>query len=151
MPTLLIACGNTLRRDDGVAAEVLRLAGPTSDCETLAVQQLTPELAEQIARFERVVFLDADAVSTRLTIEPVSDTMTRSPLTHASTPAEIVALSTALFGFTGEALLCRIPAREFSPGDDLSPCARPAAQHAAGELNKILHTRVSALPNRSGR
>lgn len=138
MRTLLIACGNPLRRDDGVAPEVLRLIASTPDRELRAVQQLTPELAEEIARFDRVVFLDADAGSARLTIEPLGATMPRSPLTHVSTPAEIIALSRALFGFVGEALLCRIPAREFSPGENLSPYALQFARQAAGELENLI-------------
>jgi len=142
MRTLLIACGNTLRGDDGVADEALRLAQLPADCEMRAVHQLTPELAEEIARFRRVVFVDADARSVRLTIEPVGATVARSPLTHVSTPAEIVALATALFGFTGEALVCRIPARDFSPGPSRSPWAGVVARALVPAASALLPTLV---------
>jgi hydrogenase maturation protease len=136
MRTLLIACGNPLRGDDGAASEVLRLLASTPDREMLAVQQLTPELAEEIARYDRVVFLDA-AVDANLTIGPLSAPVPWLPLTHVSNPMEIVALSRTLFGFTGEALLCRIPARDFLPGGNLSPYTLQFAQQAADELENL--------------
>ena len=136
--TLLIACGNPLRRDDCVAHEVLRLVTRTPRLELLGVQQLVPELAEEIAGFERVVFLDADVRSMHPAIEPVRVTTSGSPLTHAANPSEIVALSRALFGFDGEALVCRIPARDFSPGESLTPDELHMMREAAGELERLL-------------
>jgi Ni,Fe-hydrogenase maturation factor len=136
--TLLIACGNPLRRDDGVAHEVLRLIARTPCRELRSVQQLVPELAEEIAGFERVVFLDADIRSMHPAIEPVRAAMPGPPLTHTANPAEIVALSRALFGFHGEALVCRIPARDFSPGESLEPDELHMMREAAGELERLL-------------
>jgi hydrogenase maturation protease len=134
MRTLLIACGNTLRGDDGVAAEVLRLIVPAADRELCAVQQLTPEIAEKVAGYERVIFLDADAAATQLTIKPVPASVSHSQLSHASSPAEIVALATALFAFRGEAFMCGIPARDFSAGWKLTPQAQRLAREAVEEL-----------------
>ena len=68
MKTLFIACGNPMRRDDGVASEALRRLAQTPDRESRSVHQLTPELAAEAARFDRVVFLDADIRAARVTI-----------------------------------------------------------------------------------
>jgi hydrogenase maturation protease len=138
MRTLLIACGNPLRGDDGVALAALDLIPAAPGLVTLSVQQLAPELAEEIAGFERVVFLDADARASSLAIEPAPEGLTASPLTHSSDPAEVVALSRALFGFAGEALVCRIPVRDFSPGAPLTAAGTRRASEAAGELQRIL-------------
>lgn len=138
MGTLLVACGNPLRGDDGVAAEVLRLAGPAGNCALLSLHQLTPEIAAEIARFDRVIFLDADVRALTLTIEPVAARTPRSPLTHAASPGEIVALSRALFGFTGEAILCRIPAHDFTPGESAGADALQFAQKAAEEIGNLI-------------
>ena len=102
---LIIAYGNRLRGDDGVGPAIGDIVATWQmlDVSVLIVQQLTPECAEEIAGFDRVIFLDADAASTRLSIEAVQATTARSALTHASTPAEVVALSKALFGFLGSA------------------------------------------------
>ena len=141
MRTLLIACGNPLRRDDGVAAEVLQFMAPSVDREMRVVHQLTPEWAEEIARFDRVIFIDAESTSeatTRATIEVVRSIISQAPLTHASTPAEIVMLSRMLFAFSGEALVCRIPARDFSPGEGLTADGMRMAHETADELEHIL-------------
>ena len=138
MSTLLIACGNSLRRDDGAAHEVLRLVAPAPDRVVRAVPQLTPELAEEVSRFDRVVFIDADVESNGLAIEPLGAAASPSPLTHASAPAGIVALARALFGFAGEALLCRIPARDFSPGGELTPYTMRMAREAAIRIANLI-------------
>lgn len=143
MRTLLIACGNPIRRDDAVAAETLRLLAHDPDREMRAVHQLTPELAEEAARFDRVVFLDADTKAARVTIERLDLSRPYSPLTHSTTPAEIVALSRGLFAFSGEAFICRIPARDFSlsanlSGGDLSPGTLRFARLAAEALENAL-------------
>lgn len=136
--TLLIACGNPLRGDDGVAHEVLRIIASSPSRELRSVQQLVPELAEDIAGFGRVVFLDADARSLRPAIEPVGAVVPDSPLTHTAEPGQIVALSRALFGFQGEAHVCRIPARDFSHGESLSADALQIMHEAADELERLL-------------
>jgi hydrogenase maturation protease len=136
MRTLYIACGNPLRGDDGAASEVLQLLASVPDRQLRTVHQLTPELAGEMARFDRIVFIDADAnaAATGVSVEPVAEAAARSPLTHFSTPAEIIALSRGLFGFAGEALLCRIPAGDFSPGETLSPRTRRLVREAADQL-----------------
>lgn len=137
MRTLLVACGNPLRGDDGAAPEVLLQVARTPEREFRVVQQLTPELAEEMAPFGRVIFLDADAMALHVAIEPVSEAAQRSPLSHASTPVGVVALSRALFGFAGAALVCRIPARDFS-ACEIPPGELPLIREAAAELEHLL-------------
>jgi Ni,Fe-hydrogenase maturation factor len=157
MDTLVIAIGNSLRRDDGVAHRVLDLLG---DCPATgrAVLQLTPEMCEEIADYERVIFIDADSggsdlnvldanragdSSSRPRLEPVvTNTTACSPLGHSFAAAEIVALSRSLYDFVGEAFLCHIPVRDFSQGEGLTPQAETSAQEAAGLLREILHRRM---------
>ena len=138
MRTLLLACGNTLRGDDAAAHAVLGLIPPTNQHATRAVHQLTPELAAEVARYSRVVFIDADAGSKALRIEPLQTGAPRSPLTHAATPEEVVALAGALFGFAGQAFLCRIPAQHFGAGDDPAPEVLRFAQEAAVEIANLI-------------
>ncbi len=132
---ILIAIGNTLRRDDGVAHRVLQLLGPDTAGESRSVLQLTPEMAEEIAPYRTVVFLDADAAAPELSIDDIPAAPLQPPLTHIVGPAEIVALSRTLFGFTGRALLCRLPASNLSHGEGLSPVAEAAAAQAVALLS----------------
>ncbi|MGP0076067.1 MAG: hypothetical protein ACLPWF_29460 [Bryobacteraceae bacterium] len=131
MRALVIAIGNPLRRDDGVAHHV-RVPG----LEKRAVLQLVPEVAEEIASFDLVVFVDASVTATRPRLEPVGPSA-GSPLTHVCSPGEIVALARSLFGFVGRAYLCHIPARDFSNSERLSARAQRFADQAAGEIEHI--------------
>ena len=61
---LVLACGNTLRGDDGVAvllAQYLRDEFCEPETEIQSSQQWTPELAESISQYDFVLFLDASA------------------------------------------------------------------------------------------
>jgi Ni,Fe-hydrogenase maturation factor len=134
MRTLFIASGNSLRGDDGVAHRVLELLGASA--EARSVMQLTPELAAEIAGFDTVIFLDAAVGIQTVTMEDVPKPRAAATLTHVSRPAEIVALSTALFGFRGRALECRIPAADFAAAQQLSPVAERFANEAARLLGE---------------
>ncbi len=135
---LAIASGNTLRRDDGVAHHALSLL---EGIEKLAVLQLYPELSHEIAQFDAVFFLDADASGGAPRIEPVGHSPLRAPLSHGSSAEEIVLLARSLYGFTGSAWLCRIPVDDFDYGEGLSLEARQCAQRAValivGQIAKL--------------
>ena len=139
---LVIGIGNTLRQDDGVGwwvAETLAArveAGALVELEALAVQQLTPELVEPIAAAGAVVLVDAvitaaagagSAELEPLRLEPLhpASSSTRGPLTHHATPADLLALATALHGTgpTAWQLLIPIAASATGFGEELSPGA----------------------------
>ena len=143
MRVLLISVGNHLRRDDGVAHAVTQLPG-AADFESRALIQLTPEVAEDIAGYDAVIFLDADARAADSNIETLDESRSVSALTHVSSPAEIVELSRTLFGFAGQAFLCRIPVDDLSFGEGLSFRAREHAARAARELAILLRDLRSA-------
>jgi len=128
MRILAIASGNTLRRDDGVAHHVLDLL---DGVEKRAALQLSIELAQEIAAFDTVFFLDADVNEGAPRLVPVDAFPARAALTHRSQAAEIVYLARSLYGFGGAAWLCRIPVRDFGYGEGLSPEAHQSAQQAA--------------------
>jgi hydrogenase maturation protease len=135
--TVLIAVGNTLRRDDGVARRVLELLGPTTGAVTLSCHQLTPEMAEEIAPADTIVIIDADVIPGEPRLEKVEE-HPDNPLTHVVRPAELVALSRRVFSFRGEAWLCRVPGIDFGQGAGLSAEAEANACAAAGLLRRFL-------------
>ena len=138
MSILLIAIGNPLRRDDGVAQAVLDLMNPRPRVESRWILQLTPEMAETIGACETVIFIDADVSAAQLSIHLVDQPGLAAALTHVSTPAEVVALSRSLYGFGGRAWLCRIPVYDLSLGEGLSSDAHALAARAAAELEVLL-------------
>lgn len=139
MKSVLIAIGNSLRRDDGAAHYTLDLLGPVEGAVVHDVLQLTPEISEEISGAERVVFIDADVRAGETRLEPVA-AGDRAPLKmgHMLEPPEIVALARILYKFQGEAWLCRIPGEDFGDGTGLSPIADANARIAAHLLRVLL-------------
>ena len=80
---LILACGNTLRSDDGLGPRLAEWAEQQFLTEpavrVLSRQQWTPELAEDIAAAESVLFIDCSAESAPglVKLAPLSPPMSR--------------------------------------------------------------------------
>jgi Ni,Fe-hydrogenase maturation factor len=86
-----------------------------------AVQQLTPELAEDIAAASLVVFVDASVAATALTVTPITPTPMTSG-SHLTTAGALLHLTEMMYGRrAGAALQVEIPAHELGFGEELSP------------------------------
>lgn len=101
--TLVIGYGNPLRGDDGAgwdAAFALRAACAGEPLEILTVQQLTPELAEDVSRAQQVVFIDAaiDTPPGVVCVREIHAGDVPGGFTHHCDPARLLALATAVFG-----------------------------------------------------
>jgi hydrogenase maturation protease len=101
---LILACGNTLRSDDGVGLWLAEWAeqrfASHNAIKIIARQQWTPELAEEIARAESVLFIDCSVDSTpgSIKLTPVEPSAGVQGLaTHHSGAAELLALSRDLY------------------------------------------------------
>ena len=132
MHTVVLAIGNTLRGDDGVADHVADLLGERYGVDVRRVHQLTPELAEEIAHATAVVFVDADPAVAEARLDRLVPGAQRSPFTHSVTPGDLVLLAEQLYGFQGVAYVCHVPAENFTEGGSLSEVAEAGA-HAAVE------------------
>jgi hydrogenase maturation protease len=150
---LILGYGNADRQDDGVAWHVLNhiakhLHRPLSNTpddgfdpsegpvELLFALQLTPEMAETVAGFERVCFVDAHtgAVPNEINIVPVGQKYESSPFTHHMTPATCLSLAKALYGYSPESLLVSVRGYEFGFGWNLSPRTQVLAAQAANQI-----------------
>src|ERR1700733_10736040 len=101
---LLLACGNTLRGDDGVGwwigGEVEKKPS-IRDLEVVLSHLLLRELAEQVSCADVVVFVDCSAITAAgaisvMPIEPAAE-LPRL-LTHHMDPASLLRLASDLFG-----------------------------------------------------
>ena len=123
---LILGYGNPLRSDDGlgwqVAVQLFR-ANTSPEVLVLPCHQLTPELAEPISRAETVLFIDStrhgspgDFRCEELRSEP-------GPMsfTHHLSPAELLDLSSELFGCCPKAYVLSICGQSFELGEALSP------------------------------
>ena len=158
---LVIACGNTLRGDDGAGPEVGELLAAELEgtgAEVVVVDQLLPELALDASRSGRVVFVDAAAdraarlgerPAGRLPgarvdggVEPSGPLASRSggarrppdPFSHGMGPEDVLRLARDLYAAAPDGVLVSVGAESFEPGDGLSATVRraiPAAVRAA--------------------
>jgi hydrogenase maturation protease len=129
---LVIGYGNDLRRDDGVgrrAAEAVARWG-LPGVHAVAVQQLTPELAELFLDADRVLFVDACADKEGVRVRLLEPGGTSQALGHGGDPRELLALSMALRGRCPEAWLITVPAADFGFGEGLSARGRRGLETA---------------------
>jgi len=122
---LVIGYGNTLRGDDGfgvAAAEQLRETEQPDRVKVLTCQQLTPELASEMSKVDRVIMIDAargdtPGLITVSKVEPGSDLTT---FTHELRPSTLLACSQGLYGTCPETFLVSVTGYAFDFSDELS-------------------------------
>lgn len=119
---LVIGWGNTLRSDDGVgvyAAQAIAQFG----IETLAVHQLTLELAEPISHAGTIIFIDAcdDAAPGVISVRRAEAQAGSSAFVHSVTPESLLAAARDLYGAQPDACLFTVGGADFGYGESLSP------------------------------
>lgn len=123
---LIIAFGNPLRCDDGLAwhvAEELSQLNLPGDVEIITRHQLTPELALSVSQVSCVLFIDAAraGVPGELACAPLKP-QRQSPLfTHEFSPATILSLAQDLYGACPKAFTISLCGECFDHGETLSP------------------------------
>jgi len=122
---LIIAYGNPLRCDDGLAwraAQDLSRLPLRDDVEIITCHQLTPELAFPIRSASRIIFLDAARTGApgQLVSVPLQPLPEFSSSTHHCSPAAILSLARELYGVTPEAILLSVCGHCFDLGETLS-------------------------------
>lgn len=131
MSVVILCCGNTLRGDDGVAARVAAVLRDHLD--VVEVTQLQPEHADLIRTADRVAFIDASSegspgeirCTSVVAVEPVS------AFTHHLEPQELLALASALYGVSPDAVQITISGAEFELREELTPVVQAAVPDVA--------------------
>lgn len=141
---LVLACGNTLRGDDGVGWELARRAADFDpQAEVITSGQWTPELAEPLSRAVAVLFLDCSTDSepgeVRLrTIEP--STVLPRLFTHHLCPADLLALSRDLYQKAPHcALLLTVGAASLELAEELTATVTAALPEAQLRLEEAIN------------
>ncbi len=145
MKALVLACGNSLRGDDGVALQIVhRMQEGVCDpaTEFHCQQQWTPELAEPISKAKLVVFVDAalhtppGSIACRQ-LQP----MRSMPLgyTHHVSPESLLWLAEELYGKRPvDAYLITIAGATFKLAEPLSDPVQSAIPSAVQRINALL-------------
>ena len=143
---LILACGNTLREDDGVGPWLAawaeeRFAGEAAVC-VVSRHQWTPELAEDVAHAESAVFIDcaANARPGSVQLAPVEPGGKAPGLaTHHFGAAELLSLSKELYGSLPRiSLLLTIGAGSLELREGLSSAVNEALPEASLLLERTV-------------
>ncbi len=128
---LLLGYGNPDREDDGVAWHILRaliakmgLPTPNSyeddfpnnpHIDFAFYLQLTPEMAEEIALYPYICFVDAHTgnIPEEVRLIGVESDFQRSPFTHHLTPQSLISICETLYGKKPEAALLSVRGYRF--------------------------------------
>ena len=137
--TLVIGYGNPSRNDDGVGLAVvnhlrqrlgLKVLDETTDgfedlgggLDTLFLQQLTPELAETVAAYDRLILVDAHtgAYPDLVHQSELSPRHDPAMVSHILKPDHLLALALRFFGKAPRAELISVRGFDFNFGETLT-------------------------------
>ncbi|HMO52337.1 MAG TPA: hydrogenase maturation protease [Kiritimatiellia bacterium] len=134
-PFLLIGYGNSLRGDDAagyrLALDMEKEALPDLRC--IAVHQLTPELAADLAAARHVFFADARPTQPQapdLVIEAVTTESPNSVASHGCSPQALLQLAKTLYHTCPSAQIIGIIAHDFRLGESMTESTRHAINAA---------------------
>jgi len=147
---LVIGYGNTLRGDDGFGPYVASLLSDQLAFEWVTIQslqQLTPDLAEHVARHEVTILIDAQEGDSPGTIHHhvIQTPDSASPTYHHHiTPEVLAGVTKALYGKDPDLRLYSVEAVSFEIGEGLSPAAASAVQAVIQEIMEFLQGKSQA-------
>ncbi|MCD4738426.1 MAG: hydrogenase maturation protease [Anaerolineae bacterium] len=137
--TLVAGFGNTFRRDDGVARIVINALraqldrpplGPLDDgfddlgheIDMVVLHQMVPELAETVADYDQVIFVDAhvETIPASLHEERIAVAYRTPFVAHQFHPSTVLALAQQTYGHAPQAVLLSLLGHDFDFGEELS-------------------------------
>lgn len=143
---LILACGNTTRSDDGVGPFLAewaekRFSNNANVC-VLSRQQWTPEMAEEVAVAESVIFVDssADSAPGHVHLIPVeAKTGGSGARTHHVDAPELLGLTQAFYGSRpAHAMLLTVGIGSTEFGETFSECVEASLPRARDILEKAV-------------
>jgi hydrogenase maturation protease len=151
---LVIAWGNPLREDDGVAWHVLeglRALKPRPGLPLLKLRhahQLAPEMAECVSQAQGVVFVDArrDGTPGEVRSEEIAASAGSNPLAHSLSPQALLLFAEQLYGRAPRAVVLSIAGERFGMGEELSPVVRKALPRAIRAVIRQAKAWAQATP-----
>jgi hydrogenase maturation protease len=144
MNYLVIGYGNSLRSDDGAGQIVANqiAAWNLPNLRSLAVHQLTPELVEDLANADIVIFIDA-VISSRqnsekIEIKTLESDRNYSNLGHIENPRSLLYLSKIVYRKLPKAYWIFIPAINFDFGEEISSLTQQGITQAIEAIEQII-------------
>ena len=153
---LVIGYGNLLRGDDAIGCHAAHALEEhfrdDPHVEVIAAQQLTPEMADDLARNKFVLFLDASCGEEPGTIRQAAVFPEPGPggFSHHLTPSSLLAAAGQLYGDTPDAMTITMAGWSFDLGNKLSPGARNCMAELIQRAKNIIEShRRREVPSRN--
>lgn len=147
---LIIAYGNPLRSDDGVAwraAEAMQGKFAAAEIEIACLHQLGPELAETVSRFPCVLFVDAVSSPKshpgEIGVQELGDESpadSTSHFSHAFSPNAVVRLAETLYRAKPRAFAVTVAGENFDHGEVLSAAVASALPDLLARIEALVRT-----------
>ncbi len=155
--TLIMGFGNQFRRDDGVGPVVVnavqeRLGRPPLPplddgfddlghaVDTVVLHQLVPELAETVAPYDLLIFVDAHVgnLPEAMREEYLNAQYTVPFVSHQFHPSTILALAQQLYGRAPRAVLLSLRGHDFDFGEGLSEPTQALIPQAVARILELI-------------
>lgn len=156
---LVVAYGNPLRGDDGLAwrvAEELTRRALRPNVEILERHQLAPELAEDLSRAEAVIFVDAASPQLwngrpgEIRVAEISEQephrSAASPFHHQYSPASLLELAGYLYHARPRAFCVTLTGESFDAGEGLSSAIEAALPKFVARIEKLIRELIKPTP-----
>ncbi|MBD2387175.1 hydrogenase maturation protease [Cylindrospermum sp. FACHB-282] len=143
---IVIGYGNDLRSDDSIGQRVAK-ALHLSKVKSIAVHQLTPELAEVLVNSDLAIFVDAclASESSQVQVEFLTPESSSMIAGHTANPRSLLALTQAIYGYYPPAWWIKVPGVNFELGYSLSPIAKTGVAIALQKITQIIEENSSSL------
>ena len=154
---LIVAYGNPLRCDDGVAwraADALEAKFPRTEVEIVRLHQLAPEVAETAGQFPSIIFIDAASPEEeqiepgRIQVEEIlpenNSRSDASRFSHGLSPQTVIALATKLYDAHLQSYLVTVKGDNFEHGDSLSPVVSAALPSLISRIETLVQALLSS-------
>ncbi|NMC28498.1 MAG: hydrogenase maturation protease [Pelolinea sp.] len=158
---IIVGYGNPDRGDDGAACHlldqlVLTLSKRTEDLNEFHESgflelnaevdlwynlQLIPEIAQDLARYENAIFVDAHTaeIPEPILVKEITPAYKNSPFTHHLTPASCLELAEKLYQHAPHAILVTVRGYSFDFSRELSPETKELTGQAVQMVIDRLH------------
>lgn len=146
MRVIVIGYGNELFSDDGIGQLVAK-ALDKSNIKSVAVHQLTPELATVLANSDLAIFIDAciNSPDYQVQVQSISPVSSLPVIGHISDPRSLLALTQAVYHYCPLAWWIQIPGVNFEIGGNLSQIAATGMAIAREKIMQIIAENFSSV------
>jgi hydrogenase maturation protease len=145
---LIVAYGNPMRSDDGVAwraADALASEFPEAAVDIHRLHQLTPELADTLRNYRCVIFVDASSCDDPLTQagtirveEILGGASEPARFSHVLSPKKVLDLAAQLYGASPRTFVVTVAGESFTHGDSLSPVVARAVPELIARITELV-------------